>query len=291
MANSVQSEAHAPESLSSQSIGATGEQFFQLLLRVGRGVRRRLVKRFPPANSSSSSIPQAVIEDPSVKIEDRDWRSYFAHQLHGRGLEIGPLHRPMVTHPGMQLDYVDRYTVAQLRACYIELKDLPLVEPNIIDDAETFNTIKDASYDFLISAHVIEHMKNPIRALENWCRVIRPGGKIYLIVPDKRVTFDKLRVRTTLEHLILDYKRPSVERDFEHCLDYALHVHNQHGLEALKGADTIVETDYSIHFHTFIPQDIYNLVTWFSQNVRRLTISEGPVMTPTSDEFHLMLTL
>ena len=52
-------------------------------------------------------------------------------------------------------------------------------------------------------------MRNPIGALVNWLRVVRDGGLLYLIVPDKRRTFDQLRVRTTLEHMVLDYQQPS----------------------------------------------------------------------------------
>lgn len=235
-------------------------------------------------------MPQAITEDSSPqRIEARDWRQHFSHQLHGLGLEIGPLHRPLVTHAGMKVEYIDRYTVAQLRAHYPELEHLPLVEPHIIGDGETLSNVPDQKYDFLVSAHVIEHMKNPIGSFEQWCRVIKPGGKLYLIVPDKRVIFDKQRVRTTLEHLILDYKRPSAERDFEHCLEYGLHVHHKTGLDAVAEADNIINTNYSIHYHTFIPVDIVNLIHWISANIRPLRIVEGPVMAPGSDEFHFLI--
>ena len=240
--------------------------------------------------SYTADIPLAsVIEKNLQSFEVRDWRTYFAGQLSGRGLEIGPLHRPMVKHAGMQVEYIDRCTVAELREHYPELNDLPLIEPDIIGDAENLAPIPDRSYDFLISAHVIEHMKNPLGSLEQWCRVVKPGGKIYLIVPDKRAIFDRHRVRTTLGHIILDYRRPSADRDFEHYLDYAIHVHDQRDSASLVEADRLVATDYSIHFHVFIPTDIINLLTWFSANVRPLKILEGPCMTPGSDEFHFML--
>lgn len=241
-------------------------------------------------NFATSDMPQANVNEPNLQVfEQRDWRAYFSSKLMGRGLEIGPLHRPLLTHPGMQMDYVDRLTVEQLRAHYPELKDLPLVEPTIIADAESLEGVPDKTYDFLVSAHVIEHMRSPIRSIEQWCRVLKDGGMLYLIVPDKRAIFDRQRVRTTLEHLILDYMRPSLERDFEHCLEYGLHVHGKKGIDAVKEADLIVETNYSIHYHCFIPSDIINLVEWFSQNVRPLEIVEGPVMSPGSDEFHFLL--
>lgn len=235
-------------------------------------------------------IPQAITDEHNLQAADgRDWRSYFASKLSGRGLEIGPLHRPMVTHSKMQVEYIDRMTVDELREHYPELRDLPLVSPDLIGNAETMQGVADAEYDFLISAHVIEHMKNPLASLEQWCRIVKPGGKIYLIVPDKRRTFDRKRVRTTLEHIILDYRNPSSERDYEHFLDQAVHVNDQSGQGAIDFANEWVRTDYSIHFHTFIPTDMLNLLRWFAQNIRPLKIVEGPCQASGSDEFHFLL--
>ena len=235
-------------------------------------------------------IPQAIIDDGSLEmLLDRDWRTYYSRRLTGKGLEIGPLHRPMVRHEGMDIDYIDRCTVKELREHYPELNDLPLVEPNIIGDAETLSGIKDKTYDFLIAAHVIEHMRNPLSALEQWCRVVKPRGKIYLIVPDKRVTFDRNRVRTNIEHIIMDYRQPSAERDFDHFIDYAVHVQKKDGNDAIVEAERLQKTDYSIHFHVFLPADILRLVQWFSTNIRPVKLVKGPSMSPGSDEFHLLL--
>jgi SAM-dependent methyltransferase len=240
--------------------------------------------------NTEESIPLAgVVETQLESFEARDWRTHFSNQLSGKGLEIGPLHRPMVRHDGMDIDYIDRCTVAELREHYPELKDLPLVEPDIIGDAESLEGVPDQSYDFLISAHVIEHMKNPLGSLQQWCRVVKPGGKLYLIVPDKRATFDKKRVRTAFPHIIKDFQNPSAERDFEHYLDYAIHVHDKSEDAAIEEANRLIETDYSIHFHVFIPSDIIALLSWFSKNVHPVSIIEGPSMSPGSDEFHFLL--
>ncbi len=244
----------------------------------------------PPPTPTQPLMPQAIVEDSSLQShENKDWRNYFSSKLNGKGLEIGPLHRPLPTHKGMQVDYIDRYPIAQLKSHYPEIQDQIFIDPQIIGDAETLSSVPEKSYDFLVSAHVIEHMKNPIGSIEHWCRVLKPGGLLYLIVPDKRMIFDKMRVRTTLEHLILDYKRPSDERDFEHCLEYGLFVHDKHGLDALYEADNIVNTAYSIHYHTFIPTDVKNIINWISANVRPLEIVEGPCMAPGDHEFHFLL--
>jgi predicted SAM-dependent methyltransferase len=245
----------------------------------------------PECEDKEADIPLASVSDNAiVRFENNDWRTFFSKKLNGLGLEIGPLHRPMVTHKGMEVHYVDRCSVADLREHYPELREFSLVEPHILDDAESLSQISDSTYDFLIAAHVIEHMKNPLYSLKQWCRVIKPGGLIYMIVPDKRITFDKRRVRTTVSHIVLDYLSPSKERDYEHYLDYAIHVHNiTNPNDAIKEADRLIETDYSIHFHVFMPEDVVSLLNWFNSNVQALKIIEGPHKTPGSDEFHFLL--
>src|SRR5262245_22717058 len=203
-----------------------------------------------------------------------DWRRHFAGRLAGRGLEIGPLHRPMVRHEGMQVEYIDRLTVRALRAHYPELAELPLIEPNLLGDAETLRRVPDAEYDFLIAAHVIEHMRDPIGALEHWRRVVKPGGFVYLIVPHKRATFDRPRPRTTLPHLILDYRAPSADRDFEHFLEYAIAVDGEREEAALAAALERVKSGYSIHYHVFVPSDVVQLLEWFAREVQPIEIVE-----------------
>ena len=239
--------------------------------------------------SFESQIPQAQVLDNSVTCyEQVEWRRHFGSRLDGRGLELGPLHRPLSVKDGVHMTYLDRADRDSLSREYPDLAR-GISRVDVIDDAEVLGRVADGAFDFLVAAHVLEHMRNPIRALENWLRVVRPEGVVYIIVPDKRRTFDRFRVRTTLEHLILDYRLPSRDRDFEHFLDYAVHVHRATGDAALNEAERLERIGFSIHFHTFIPRDAVTLVGWISDHVHPLRLLEGPVMSPESDEFHLLL--
>lgn len=62
--------------------------------------------------------------------------------------------------------------------------------------------VSDASQDFVISSHVLEHFPDPIKALKEWYRVVREGGYIFMIIPHKERTFDRNKPRTTLEGLL-----------------------------------------------------------------------------------------
>ena len=161
--------------------------------------------------------------------------------------------------------------------------------PAIIDDAQTLSSIAPNVYDFVVAAHIIEHLPNPILALENWCRVLRRGGLIYLVVPDPRITFDRTRPRTPLSHLVLDYREPSVARDYEHFLEYAVHVNRARPVDASDEADRLVRTGYSIHYHVFEPSGLLALVDWFTSHIRPLCVMQQPIRNVAADEFHLLL--
>ena len=242
-----------------------------------------------PEKLKTDVVVAEVHEEGLGAYQDKDWRHYFSQKLSGRGLEIGPLHRPMPVFSGQEIDYFDRYTAGQLRERYPELADLPLLVPDLIGDAQLMNGVSNGVYDFLTSSHVLEHMRNPILAIEHWFRVLKPCALLYLVVPDKRMIFDTPRLRTSLEHLIIDYREPSAERDFEHYLDFAVFVNEKRGIAAIKEADRLLAEDYSIHFHVFIPSDVKELLEWFSENVSPIQILEGPAMAPGGDEFHFLL--
>ena len=66
-----------------------------------------------------------------------------------------------------------------------------------ISEATELNSIADNSYDFILSSHSLEHTANPIKALKEWVRILKPDGKIVIILPDKRHTFDHYRKYTS----------------------------------------------------------------------------------------------
>ncbi len=52
-------------------------------------------------------------------------------------------------------------------------------------DAELMEGIRDNSFDFVHSSHCLEHMRNPNIALNNWIRILKPGGHLICLVPDE----------------------------------------------------------------------------------------------------------
>lgn len=86
----------------------------------------------------------------------------------------------------------------------------------IISDAVDLSAIPSCSYDVLFSSHAIEHIANPIKALAEWKRIIRPGGHIILVAPDMRFTYDRKRPVTAIEHIVADFENDVGEDDATH---------------------------------------------------------------------------
>lgn len=52
-------------------------------------------------------------------------------------------------------------------------------------DAQILQGVKDCSFDFVYSSHTLEHVHDPVIALQNWWRVVRPGGFLLLYIPHR----------------------------------------------------------------------------------------------------------
>jgi len=60
--------------------------------------------------------------------------------------------------------------------------------------------VPDKSYDFVISSHVIEHFRNPIKALREWERIARKY--IFMVIPHRKRTVDRNRPLTDISEII-----------------------------------------------------------------------------------------
>ncbi len=52
-------------------------------------------------------------------------------------------------------------------------------------DAQYLAGVPDACFDFVHSSHCLEHMNDPLCALHNWLRVLKPAGHLICMVPDE----------------------------------------------------------------------------------------------------------
>lgn len=94
-----------------------------------------------------------------------------------------------------------------------------------VSEASDLSGIATAHYDFLLSSNCLEHVANPLKALAEWERVVKPGGGLVLVLPNKESNFDHRRPVTKFEHLLEDFASAIGEDDLTH-LDEILTLHD-----------------------------------------------------------------
>ena len=125
-----------------------------------------------------------------------------------------------------------------------------------ISEATDLSEINDASYDYLISSHCIEHLANPLLGLSEWIRVVKPGGMLVLVFPHKDGTFDHRRPVTTMAHLQEDRDANTGEDDMTH-LEEVLELHDYARSPGVGGVEEFRQRSLNnlenrcLHHHVF----------------------------------------
>lgn len=177
------------------------------------------------------------------------------------GVEIGAFQTPI---PGISPVYVDRFSEyanqPTLAEYFGDAADLPFV---------------DSSLNYVATSHVIEHVANPLSAFLEWYRVLKNDGVIYMVVPSRLFTFDRLRPLTAIEHIVDDYRNNVTQCDGTHIDDFVLNVDWREFSPSTPEAGVPNERDkllksywhavqsgseINIHFHTFEPATMLELI-------------------------------
>jgi SAM-dependent methyltransferase len=146
----------------------------------------------------------------------------------GRGLEIGPLHSPIVTTDVADVCYVDVFSQDQLRANYandsnVNVGDIPEMH-FVLSGPEGVRSLSEAvrpaaPFDWVVASHVVEHVPDVISWLAEIAKVLDDGGQLLLVVPDRRFSFDIRRPSTTVGQMLQSYElqetRPSVRAVYD----------------------------------------------------------------------------
>jgi len=213
-----------------------------------------------------------ILETEKQQLLD-DNRMTLSHKfIRGNGIEIGALHMSLSVHPDAKVKYVDYLPVSKLRKHYPELKDLPLVDVDIVDDGEKLTKVKKSSQDFIIANHFLEHCQDPIGTLITFYEKLRGGGILYMAIPDKRYTFDMHRPLTSYTHLLEEHKiYPSKKFYRAHCQEVAKLTE---GIKQKKNienrAQALMDMNYSIHYHVWTQKE---LVEFFNKTAERFSLN------------------
>jgi SAM-dependent methyltransferase len=111
----------------------------------------------------------------------------------GPGIELGPLTSPIVTKEEADIYYIDHATLDELKKKYAN-EPVALDEIAPIDFALGNKTISEVvgkkKFDYVLASHVIEHVPNIVAWFQDIASVLKPGGILSLVIPDKRYIFD-----------------------------------------------------------------------------------------------------
>lgn len=136
------------------------------------------------------------------------------------GLEIGPLHLPLVHRSEGQILYVDYTDTDTLRANFRHQGDpADIVDVDIVWGDRPLFELVEHPVDYILASHVIEHVPDLIGWLMELHAVLRPGGILGLSIPDRSRTFDVRRQVSSpgemVEAWLLGYRRPSIRQVFD----------------------------------------------------------------------------
>jgi SAM-dependent methyltransferase len=156
-------------------------------------------------------------------------------------------------------------------------------ERNILDGKDVGETlICDATdlsdlcrrYDYLIASNVIEHIANPLKAVEQWILRLKLGGLLVIVAPKKESNFDHRREVTRMDHLIEDYDKGTLETDLSHLpeilklhglpLDPPAGNHVQFNNRSLKNIE-----NRCLHHHVFDKDLLIEILDYFDMQLIR----------------------
>ena len=120
-------------------------------------------------------------------------------------LEIGPLHAPICRRPDSNVKYIDAFTTEELREHYASdpnVDSAAIVDVHYVWRGEPYGELIGERFDCVVTSHNIEHMPCLVDFLGNLESVLKPGGRVYLAIPDKRYCFDHYKSESSISDVV-----------------------------------------------------------------------------------------
>lgn len=137
----------------------------------------------------------------------RKARVFATIDRNGLGVEIGPSHDPIAPkREGFRVHVIDHASREELLHKYAA-HGLPLDRIEDVDfvwKGESYVELTGTPkhYDWIIASHLIEHTPDLIAFLDDCDSILKDGGVLSLVIPDKRYCFDRFRPITGLARVI-----------------------------------------------------------------------------------------
>lgn len=161
----------------------------------------------PAKGSKSEPVDSAHEPRQELAVPDRTKLLLSMFDSSGFGLEVGPSYNPLLPKSrGYNVETIDHADAATLRKKYADNASQIEEVDYVSDGRSILETIgKKKRYDFIYASHVIEHVTDIVRFIQDCETLLKPDGLLILAVPDKRFCFDALRPLSTVGQALQAY--------------------------------------------------------------------------------------
>ncbi len=160
--------------------------------------------------------------DPGLALPRND-KVMLELDAKGLGLEIGPSFNPVAPkRAGYNVHILDHLDTAGLREKYPHLEPENIEHVDFVWRGEPLASLigQTATYDWIVASHVIEHVPDLITFLQQCTQLLKPTGRLSLVVPDKRYCFDLYSPESSTGQILDAYhaksQRPTPGQIFDH---------------------------------------------------------------------------
>lgn len=155
----------------------------------------------------------------------------------GAGIEVGPFENPVAPKKkGFNVEIIDHASKAELIAKYHgqQVKADQIEEVDYVWSGQSYADLtgKKKHYDWIIASHVIEHTPDLIAFINSCDEVLKDGGVLSLVIPDKRYCFDHFRPITAISQIIDSHIEKRKTHSPGAAADYFLNVVSLNGQRA-----------------------------------------------------------
>ena len=186
------------------------------------------------ATPTSNAAPDPPHHPTSVELRRVAYLPIFDFGT-GHGLEIGPLASPIADPATADVHFVDVVSRDDLVEHFgadpaVDCDQIPEIH-YWLKRPDGFRTLSEAvapgaPYDWVVAAHVVEHIPDLVGWFTELAGVLRDGGHVVLTVPDRRFSFDILRPGTTTGQVLAAHASadvvPSARAAFDHFRDHVV---------------------------------------------------------------------
>lgn len=228
-------------------------------------------------------------------------------------LEIGALDAPTFERSNYDVKYLDHASkdeLNRLSGSNPRYSLETLVDVDYVCPTPEYSSLVLEKFDLVVANHVIEHVPDTIRWLQEIHHILGEEGMLFLSIPDKRYTFDIARNNTNFIDLLKIYDTESKKPDFYQILEH-FYYHKTISTKdawsgnvdeqikqkrfdintALKVAKKHAEATYAdVHCHVFTADSFRELMADLTE--LKLLPFEKVSITPVkrgANEFHVIL--